>query len=125
MAAVEAEPDGALIAERVCATVDPHATPPSSEETFWAIRRLLETLARNRALVVCLEDVHWAQPAFLDLLEYVAGWSRNAPILLLCLARAGAAGHAAALGRSVAVARAAHAGTSRSSSSTRSATSGR
>ena len=80
-----------------------------SEETFWAIRRLLETLARERPLVVCLEDVHWAEPTFLDLLEYVAGWSRDAPILLLCLARpellderprwGGAAAHARAADR--------------------------
>jgi class 3 adenylate cyclase/tetratricopeptide (TPR) repeat protein len=85
--AVEAEPDGDLIVERVCGTVDPGSAPASSEETFWAIRRLLETLARDRPVVVCLEDVHWAEPTFLDLLEYVAGWSRDSPILLLCIAR--------------------------------------
>jgi class 3 adenylate cyclase/predicted ATPase len=87
MAAVADEPDGALMVERVCATIDPAASPVSAEETFWAIRRMLETLARERPLVVCLEDVHWAQPTFLDLLEYVAGRSRAAPILFLCLAR--------------------------------------
>jgi class 3 adenylate cyclase/DNA-binding SARP family transcriptional activator len=87
MRSVESEPDGALIVERICGTIDPGSTPISSEETFWAIRRLLETLARERTLVVCLEDVHWAQPTFLDLLEYVAGWSRDAPILLFCLSR--------------------------------------
>ena len=31
--------------------------------------------------------MHWAEPTFLDLLEYVAGWSKGAPILLLCIAR--------------------------------------
>lgn len=85
--AVEGERDAALIVERVACSVDPDAPPQSSEETFWAIRRLFETLARDRPVVVCLEDVHWAEPTFLDLLEYVAGWSRDAPILLLCLAR--------------------------------------
>jgi class 3 adenylate cyclase len=59
----------------------------SAEETFWAVRRLLEELAAERPLVVRLEDLHWAQPTFLDLLEYMVGWSRDAPILLLCLAR--------------------------------------
>jgi class 3 adenylate cyclase/tetratricopeptide (TPR) repeat protein len=87
LAAVEAEPDGALILERVHGAIGPGGAPASSEETFWAIRRLLETVAHQRPLVVRLEDVHWAQPTFLDLLEYVAGWSRDAPILLLCLAR--------------------------------------
>jgi len=79
-AAVATEPDGELIADRLCG----EAT--TAEELQWALRRLLEALARDRPLVVCIEDVHWAEPAFLDLLEYVAGWSR-APILLLCLAR--------------------------------------
>jgi len=87
MATVAAEADGALIVDRVCGALGTAGAPSSSEETFWAIRRLLETLARVRPLVVCLEDVHWAEPTFLDLLEYIAGWSRDAPILLLCLAR--------------------------------------
>src|SRR5206468_3269486 len=32
--------------------------------------------------------IHWAEPTLLDLIEHVADWSRDAPILLLCLARA-------------------------------------
>jgi tetratricopeptide (TPR) repeat protein len=87
LAAVEAEPDGALIAERVCSAIGTGGAASSAEEIFWAIRRVLETLARQRPLVVRLEDVHWAEPTFLDLVEYVAGWSSEAPILLLCLAR--------------------------------------
>ncbi len=83
--AVGAEPDGRLIAERIWSAMGSGA-PQSTGETFWAFRRVLETLARARPLVVCVEDVHWAQPTFLDLLEYVSGWS-DAPILLMCLAR--------------------------------------
>jgi len=87
LAAVAAEEDGALIADRLRGALGTTAAPSSSEETFWAVRRVLETLARVRPLVICLEDVHWAEPTFLDLLEYIAGWSRDAPMLLLCLAR--------------------------------------
>ena len=87
MATVAAETDGALIVDRVRGAMGNGGAPSSSEETFWAIRRLLETVARARPLVVCFEDVHWAEPMFLDLIEYIAGWSRGAPILLLCLAR--------------------------------------
>jgi class 3 adenylate cyclase/tetratricopeptide (TPR) repeat protein len=57
------------------------------EETFRAARLLLEALARERPLVVVLDDLHWAEPTLLDLIDYVADWSREAPILLLCLAR--------------------------------------
>jgi class 3 adenylate cyclase/tetratricopeptide (TPR) repeat protein len=87
MATVAAETDGSLIVDRVRGAMGNGGAPSSSEETFWAIRRLLETVARTRPLVVCFEDVHWAEPMFLDLIEYIAGWSRGAPILLLCLAR--------------------------------------
>ena len=58
-----------------------------SEEVFLAVRRAFEGLARQRPLVLCFEDVHWAEPTMLDLVEYVAGWSRDAPILIVALAR--------------------------------------
>jgi len=56
-------------------------------ETFWAFRRLLEHLAGTRPLVVVVDDAHWAEPAFLDLVEYLVGWSENAPTMYLCLGR--------------------------------------
>jgi class 3 adenylate cyclase/DNA-binding winged helix-turn-helix (wHTH) protein len=59
----------------------------SAGETFLAIRRLLEAMARRRPLVLVVEDIHWAEPTLLDLLESVADWSREAPIFLLCTAR--------------------------------------
>ena len=61
--------------------------PGSNEEIFWAVRRAFEALARERPLVICLEDVHWAEPTLLDLIEYIVGWSRSAPILFVALAR--------------------------------------
>ena len=57
------------------------------EETNRAVRRLFEQLARERPLVALIDDVHWAEPTFLDLVDHVADLSRDAPILLLCLAR--------------------------------------
>ncbi|MHB8642235.1 MAG: adenylate/guanylate cyclase domain-containing protein [Gaiellaceae bacterium] len=60
------------------------ATP---QETAWAFRKLLETVARQQPLVVVFDDIHWGEPTFLDLIEHVADLSRDAPILLLCVAR--------------------------------------
>jgi len=57
------------------------------EETFWAIRRFLEARGRRRAAVVVFDDIHWGEQTFLDLVEHVADWSREASILLLCMAR--------------------------------------
>jgi class 3 adenylate cyclase/tetratricopeptide (TPR) repeat protein len=57
------------------------------EETFWAIRRLFETLARRRPLVIVLDDLHWAEETLLELIDYLAGWTRGVPLLLVCTAR--------------------------------------
>jgi class 3 adenylate cyclase/tetratricopeptide (TPR) repeat protein len=64
-------------------------TPPAApaEEISWAVRKLLEASAENRPLVVVLDDIHWAEPTLLDLIDHVADLSRDAPILLLCMAR--------------------------------------
>jgi class 3 adenylate cyclase/tetratricopeptide (TPR) repeat protein len=79
------DPDSALVVERL-RVLGGHGTAPP-EELFWAVRRLFELLARERPLLVVLEDVHWAEPMLLDLVEHVSRWSRDAPILLLCVAR--------------------------------------
>jgi class 3 adenylate cyclase/tetratricopeptide (TPR) repeat protein len=63
------------------------ADTASTEQIFWAVRRAFEALSRRRPLVVCFEDVHWAEPTMLDLVEYVVGWSRGAPILIVALSR--------------------------------------
>jgi tetratricopeptide (TPR) repeat protein len=44
-------------------------------------------MAGEQPLVVVLDDIHWAEPTLLDLVDHVAEWSQGAPILLLCLAR--------------------------------------
>jgi class 3 adenylate cyclase/tetratricopeptide (TPR) repeat protein len=59
----------------------------SPEEIAWAFRKLLEKHAAERPVVVVFDDLHWGEPTFLDLVEHVADLSRDAPILLLCMAR--------------------------------------
>jgi predicted ATPase len=54
---------------------------------MWAIRRLYERVAAAQPLVVVFDDIHWGEPTFLDFVEHVADWSRDVPILLLCIAR--------------------------------------
>jgi class 3 adenylate cyclase len=63
------------------------AAPGSAEEIAWAFRKLLESRAAERPVVVVFDDVHWGEQTFLDLVEHVADLSRDAPILLLCMAR--------------------------------------
>ena len=59
----------------------------AAEETFWAVRRFLESVAQTGPLVVVFDDIQWGEPTFLDLIEHIADWSRDAPILVLCMAR--------------------------------------
>ena len=59
----------------------------SPAETQLAFRKLLESHAATKPQIVVFDDIQWAEPVFLDLIEHVADWSRDAPILLLCVAR--------------------------------------
>lgn len=77
---------GPVVANRIAAAVGIGEPAGASEETHWAIRRLLEALAAQRPLVLVFEDIHWAEPTFLDLVEYLAGFAAG-PILLACAAR--------------------------------------
>src|SRR5712692_3927777 len=59
----------------------------SVTDAFWAARRFIESLARERPALVVLEDLHWAAPTFLDFVEQLANSPASAPALVLCLAR--------------------------------------
>ena len=63
------------------------ATMASTEEIAFAIRRLLEAVARELPLVCVFDDIQWGEPAFLELIEQIAALTRDAPLLLCCLAR--------------------------------------
>lgn len=58
-----------------------------AEETAWALRTLLARLALERPLVVAVEDIHWAEPALLDLLDQLVVFCGESPILVVCLTR--------------------------------------
>src|SRR6266540_3590447 len=55
-------------------------------EIAWAARRLFEALARDRPLVVVIDDLHWAEQALLDLVQQLLELA-HAPLLVICLAR--------------------------------------
>jgi len=63
------------------------AEPGATEDAFWAVRKLLEHLSRERPVVLVFDDIHWGEPTFLDLIEHLADWTREAAVLVLCLAR--------------------------------------
>jgi predicted ATPase len=82
------EEKATLIAELILEALGLGSTGGGTgESTSWAVRKLFESLARRRPLVIVFDDLQWAEPTFLGLLEYLAELSRDAPILLLCMTR--------------------------------------
>ncbi len=79
--------DGPQVAERIGRLIGLEAAAVPAEETAWAVRRFYETLAGRRPLLVVFDDLHWAEAALLDLIEQVVDLSREAPILLVAVAR--------------------------------------
>lgn len=61
--------------------------PPSPEETFFVIRRFFSALAQRRPLVLVIDDLHWAEPLLLDLVEHLIQWASEAPLFVLVGAR--------------------------------------
>jgi class 3 adenylate cyclase/tetratricopeptide (TPR) repeat protein len=77
----------AAIANRLAQVIGVASGSAPPEEAQWAVRRLLEILGAEGPLVVVFDDIHWGEPAFLDLIDHVADTARDAPILLICTAR--------------------------------------
>ncbi len=61
------------LANLLGAATTPEGTYSAEEigqaELHWGIRRVLTLLARQRPLVLALEDLHWAEPTLLELLQ--------------------------------------------------------
>src|SRR5947207_6568649 len=59
----------------------------SAQEISWAAREWAQRVAQEQPLVLVFEDIHWAEEPLLELIEHLATWVREAPLLLVCLAR--------------------------------------
>ncbi|MCI0634755.1 MAG: AAA family ATPase [Actinobacteria bacterium] len=78
---------GKTIAERMAQLVGIAQAEADAQETFWAVRRFLEALARREPLVILIDDLQWAEPTLLDLLEDLVARMTAVSVLMLCLAR--------------------------------------
>jgi DNA-binding SARP family transcriptional activator len=85
-ALLEGEEDADQVARRVAELTGFAEEPAAPGEAFWAVRRFVEAVARERPVVLVLDDIHWAEPTLLDLVEYLGEWA-EAPVLVLCAAR--------------------------------------
>jgi class 3 adenylate cyclase len=83
-----AKPGGAgEVAEGVGSLLGLAGSNARVEDARIALRRLFEAVAVRQPLVVALDDVHWAEPPLLDLIDDLADWLADVPVLLLCMAR--------------------------------------
>jgi class 3 adenylate cyclase len=62
-------------------------TAPDRDSLFQSVRVFIEAGARDEATAFVFEDIHWADPALLDLIELLATRLQDLPVLLLTLAR--------------------------------------
>jgi tetratricopeptide (TPR) repeat protein len=83
---LEGEGDAEQVARRIAELTGLAEGPAAPGEAFWAVRRFVETVAREQPLVLVLDDIHWAEPTLLDLIEYLGEWA-DARVLVLCAAR--------------------------------------
>ena len=58
----------------------------SPQEIAWGAREVMQGIADVQPLILLFEDIHWAEPPLLDLIEHLADGVR-APLLIVCLAR--------------------------------------
>ncbi|MDQ4145479.1 MAG: AAA family ATPase, partial [Actinomycetota bacterium] len=79
--------EAGVISERISAAIGLTEEAIGGHEIQWAVRKMFESLARTQPLVVVFDDIHWAEPTFLEMLEYLANWTQDAPIFLLCPSR--------------------------------------
>ena len=63
------------------------APRPPTRSSRPSARRSRRWPARQ-PLILVFDDIHWGEPTFLDLVEHIADWTRDAPILLIAMARA-------------------------------------
>ena len=81
------DPSARAIGEGVAQLMSVAGVSVSQDDAFWATRRVLERMADTAPLVAIFEDLHWADPVFLDLLEYVVDLVTDVPFLIVATAR--------------------------------------
>ena len=59
----------------------------SQQEIAWAGREWAQRVAQEQPLVLVFEDIHWAEEPLLELIEHLVTWVREAPLLVIGLAR--------------------------------------
>ena len=75
--------DGSSLLPAMAATGRELSDAPGKEQLFEQIHDLLCSLTADQLLMIVLEDLHWSDPASLDLLRFLVRRLRDRPILFV------------------------------------------
>jgi class 3 adenylate cyclase/tetratricopeptide (TPR) repeat protein len=75
------------VADRIAAATGLSAEPFPLTELFDGIRRFVRSLAERGPVMLLVDDIHWAEPTLLDLLEHVTSDEASSTTFILCTAR--------------------------------------
>ncbi len=81
------DPDREAVVDRVVSAIGLSTRDFPVTEIFWGARRLLESRATSRPVVLVVDDIHSAEATFLDLLTHLIESPTPHPLLVLCSAR--------------------------------------
>lgn len=84
---LDGDADAGRVVEGLLAVLGSAAKKVSVEETFWAVRRLVERLGRDGPVVVVVDDIQWASEQLLDLFEHLVSFVDDTALMLVTLAR--------------------------------------
>ena len=84
LAALTSDP---AVTERVASAIGLSATSFPVGELVWGARRLLECLGREQPVLALFDDIHWAEPTFLELIEQVVEHASDSQLVVICTAR--------------------------------------
>ena len=75
------------VADRIASATGLSSAAFPLHEIYWGARRFMQVLAVQGPVLALFDDIHWAEPAFLDLLDNLLETIEDAPVLLLATAR--------------------------------------
>jgi tetratricopeptide (TPR) repeat protein len=75
------------VVDRLASVIGLSETPFPVPEVFWGARKFLEGLGRTHPVMVVIDDIHWAEATFLDLIGHLTEAVEGAPVVLLCSSR--------------------------------------
>lgn len=84
---LEALADDTEVARRVGSALGWSDEQLPMAELFWGVRALLEHMAGQRPVIIVVDDVHWAAPALLELIEHLVDVLASASVMIVCTAR--------------------------------------